>query len=86
MVVKFVIIDDEQDWLEICTSLLKTTLTDMEMDIKTFQKSSEAYDYILKNQSQVIVIISGFSPIIQEHPRIKEFVATFLHRILGMKQ
>lgn len=59
--VKFIVIDDEPDWLEICSSLIKTTLAeDHDIDIKTFTKTSSALDYILKNEAQVDIVLCDY--------------------------
>ena len=60
MVVNFVVVDDEKDWLDICTSLLETSLTGTDLSIKTFQKTSDAFDYIIENQEIVDIVISDY--------------------------
>lgn len=56
---KFVIIDDEEDWLDICKTLLETTLN-VEIDVKTFKSSSEALKYIVENEKNIDCVISDY--------------------------
>jgi two-component SAPR family response regulator len=59
--VTVVLVDDEKDWLDILKTMLVTTLeVDSGLDIKTFLKTDDAYDFVIKNKEDVVCIISDY--------------------------